>query len=78
MKDRSIILTILACLLIVLTTANVGLYATNRMMTRTYEARLEQINQKIADRDKRVQQFIGQLKATKTIEEVKDLLDEVQ
>jgi len=78
MGERGVFIIILCSLVIMLTLANVGLYATNRLLVRQQQQRFNQINQQITQRDRQVQQLIGQLKATKTLGEVKKLLDTVQ
>ena len=78
MKEKSVIVTILCCLVALLTVLNLGLYATNRFIAKQQQERLVQIQQQITNRDGQVQQLIGQLKATKTIQEVKEVLGKIQ
>ena len=78
MKEKGIIVTILVCLLAVVTVIDVGLYTANRMIVKSYEAKIQQIQTQIATRDGNVQQLIGQLKATKTIQEVYQILGEIK
>jgi len=78
MKDRGIFITILCCLVVLLTVINLGFYTTNRIVVRNHQQQLNRIQQQIVNRDRQVQQFIGQLKASKTIGEVKEVLEKVQ
>jgi len=78
MKDRGIFIIILCSLVIFLTLANLGLYASIRLISKQQQQRITQINQQVVNRDRQVQQFIGQLKASKTIGEVKEVLEKVQ
>jgi len=78
MKEKSVTVTVLVCLIILLTTINLGLYSVNRILVKNQQARLAQIQEQIANRDKQVQQFIGQLKATKTIGEIQEILSNIK
>ena len=78
MKEKSVLLVILCCLIVVLTLADLGMFATSRLLVKNHQSQLNQIQEQINARDGRVQQFIGQLKATKTIQEVQDILSKIQ
>ncbi len=75
---KGVIITILCCLVIMLTVIDVGLYTANRLVIKSYEAKLQQIQVQIKNRDVAVQQFIGQLQATKTIGEVHEILQGIR
>ncbi len=78
MKDRGVIITILCCLVVILTVLNLGQFIAIRAIVKNQQVQLQQIQQQIVNRDRQVQQFIGQLKATKTIGEVKKILDTIK
>ena len=78
MKEKSVTVTVLVCLVILLTKINLGLYSVNRILVKNQQTKLTQVQTAINNRDKQVQQFIGQLKATKTIGEVQELLSNIK
>jgi len=78
MERKSVTVTVLVCLVILLTTINLGLYSVNRILVKNQQTKLTQVQTAINNRDKQVQQFIGQLKATKTIGEVQELLSNIK
>jgi hypothetical protein len=78
MKEKTIILIILCCLIVVLTVADLGLYATNRLLVRNQTIRIQQIQAQINNRDKAVQEFVMQVKMARTIQEIQDILRKIK
>jgi len=78
MGDRGIFVTILCCLVILATVMNLSMFLTNRLLVRNQQQTLINVQQQITNRDRQVQQLIGQLKASKTLKEVKEVLGTIQ
>ncbi len=78
MKDRGVVITILCCLVVMLTVLNLGQFIMIRAIVKNHQVQLQQINQQITQRDRLVQQFIGRLQLSKTIKEVQEVLREIK